>query len=121
MTIHAVLWAREDGRLLVVSMTFVSVLLIVLTAPLINTYAADRTQDLFVKRLADVSRFAVLAEDPLEGGEFSALAADLDRYAEVYGGAVVVTDANREVVAASKAHVDLDSPEVSAAVDDGPR
>lgn len=105
-------------RLLIVSMTLVSVLLIALTAPLVNAYAADRTQDLFLKRLVDVSRFAVLAEDALEAGRFAGLTADLERYAEVYGGAVVVTDANQKVVAASNTHVDLDSPEVSAAIDE---
>lgn len=104
-------------RLLVVTMTLVGVLLTALIGPLINAYAADRTQDLFVKRLVDVTRFAVLAEEPLEGGELGSLTDDLSRYADVYGGAVVVTDANHEVIAASDDHVDVTGPQVSAAVD----
>jgi signal transduction histidine kinase len=104
-------------RLLVVTMTLVGVLLTALIGPLINSYAEDRTQDLFVERLVDVTRFAVLAEEPLEGGELGALTDDLSRYTDVYGGAVVVTDANHEVIAASDDHVDVGGPRVSAAVD----
>lgn len=103
-------------RLLLVSVSLVSVLLIALTAPLVNAYAADRTQTLFVQRLTDVTRFAVLAEDVIEDGGAESLAADLERYAGVYGGAVLVTDANHDVVATSGGRIGLDHPEVSAAV-----
>jgi len=37
-------------RLLVVSIALVSILLTALMVPLVSTYAADRTQDLFVER-----------------------------------------------------------------------
>ena len=90
-------------RLLVVSMTLVGVVLLALMVPLLNAHAEDRTQDLFVGRLGDVTRFAVLAEDALEGGGFDGLTIDLQRYVEVYGGQVVVTNANREVVASAGA------------------
>ena len=103
-------------RLLAVTMTLVGVLLVALMAPLVTTYAADRTQDLFVGRLGDVTRFAVLAEDALEEGEVAGLATDLERYAEVYGGSVVVANANREVVASSGPGLDASGPAVSAAV-----
>lgn len=102
-------------RLLIVSMSLVSVLLVALMVPLVSAYAADRTQDLYVNRLTDVTRFAVLAEDSLEG-RFSGLRTDLERYAEVYGGTVIVTNANHEVVASSRTDVDLESPDVSAAI-----
>ena len=103
-------------RLLVVAMTLVAVLLVALMAPLLTTFAADRTQDLFVGRLGDVTRFAVLAEDALEDGDVAGLDTDLERYAEVYGGSVVVANANREVVASSGPGVDARSPEVAGAV-----
>lgn len=86
-------------RLLVVSLSLMAALLLALMAPLVTTYASDRTQDLFVSRMADVTRFAVLAEDTLENGDAAGLDADLERYVEVYGGGVVVTNANGEVVA----------------------
>lgn len=88
-------------RLLVLSVALVGVVLVALMGPLINTYAADRTQGLFVDRLADVTRFAVLAQDALENGDGKSLATDLRRYAEVYGGSVIVTTANRQVVVRS--------------------
>ncbi len=88
-------------RLLVISMTLVSAVLVALMAPLMMTFAGDRTQDLFVGRLSDVTRFAVLAEDALEGGGTDGLTADLERYVDVYGGSVIVVNANREVVASS--------------------
>lgn len=83
------------------SVTLVSVLLVALMAPLIVTFAGERTQDLFVSRLSDVSRFAVLAEDPLEGGGTEGLSEDLERYVDVYGGSVIVLNANREMVASA--------------------
>ncbi|HEU0040795.1 MAG TPA: HAMP domain-containing sensor histidine kinase, partial [Jiangellaceae bacterium] len=91
--------------------------LLALMLPLIHTYAGERTQDLFVKRLGEVTRFAVLAENSLEGDDFGSLTTDLERYADVYGGTVVVVNANRAVVAASGGDVDVDRPDVSTAID----
>ena len=81
-------------RLVAVAAALLGLLLVALMAPLVNAYAQDRTQDVFVRRLTDVNRFAVLAERALEDGRFNELETDLVRYAEVYGGTVVVTDAN---------------------------
>ena len=103
-------------RLIVLATTLVSALLVALMVPLIDAYAADRTQDLFVKRLGDVTRFAVLAEDTLEGGDAAGLLVDLDRYTEVYGGEIVVINANREVVASSPRSVDVEAEPVAAAI-----
>jgi signal transduction histidine kinase len=93
-------------RLLALAVSLVGVVLIALMAPLISTYAADRTQDLFVDRLADVTRFSVLAQDALELGDSESLATDLARYAEVYGGSVLVTQADRQVVVRSGPETD---------------
>ncbi|UUZ44196.1 hypothetical protein LP422_16885 [Janibacter limosus] len=82
--------------------------------PLLAAYAADRTQDQFVGRLGDVARFSVLAEDAIEGDDVVALESELRRYTEVYGGSVVVTDANREVV--TSAGADPAGPLTEAAV-----
>lgn len=86
-------------RLLVLAVTLVGVVVVALAVPLITTFAEDRTQDLFVNRLAHVTRFAVVAEDVLEVGDARSLDVDLERYVEVYGGSVMVLDANRDVVA----------------------
>ncbi|MEX1909179.1 hypothetical protein L6241_12885 [Janibacter sp. Y6] len=86
-------------RMLIVSLVLVGAMLVALMTPLVVTHAAERTQDLFAERLGDATRFAVVAEDALEEDTFTGLSADLQRYTEVYGGSVVVVNANREVVA----------------------
>jgi len=104
-------------RLLVVSLSLMGLLLVALMAPLITTYASGRTQALFVSRLGDVSRFAVLAEDALESGATAGLDADFERYVEVYGGSVLVTNANRQVVLRAGEDPVVDVPEAEAAID----
>ena len=96
-------------------MTLVGVVLVALTIPLITTYAEDRTQDQFVRRLAHLTRFAVLSQNTLEAGDATSLETDLQRYAEVYGGSVAVVNANHEVVAASG---DDPGPGLAQVVDD---
>ncbi|WP_191680689.1 sensor histidine kinase [Janibacter melonis] len=100
-------------RMLLVSLALVGAMLVALMTPLALTHAAERTQDLFAERLSDTTRFAVLAEDALEEDTFTGLSADLERYTQVYGGSVVVVNANREVVARSGDG--RDDPRVAAA------
>lgn len=104
-------------RLVVVAGVLLSILLIALMAPLVSAYAEDRTQDAFTERLTDVTRFAVLAQESLERGGFGPLTSDLERYADVYGGTVVVTDANRTVVASSRPDADMSDPAVADVLD----
>ncbi|KQY62712.1 sensor histidine kinase [Nocardioides sp. Root140] len=104
-------------RLVTVAAALLGMLLVALMVPLVNAYAEDRTQDVFVRRLTDVTRFAVLAERALEDGHFNELETDLERYADVYGGTVVVTDANSVVIAASTPGADARDPDVARAVE----
>lgn len=104
-------------RLLLVALSLMGLLLVALMAPLLTTYASDRTQALFVSRLGDVTRFAVLAEDALKEGDTTALDADLERYVEVYGGSVLVTDANRKVVVRAGEEPFVEVPDADTAVD----
>ncbi|WP_435200253.1 hypothetical protein [Janibacter sp. GS2] len=90
-------------RMLIISLPLVAVLLLALTVPLLAAYASDRTQEQFVGRLGDVSRFSVLAEHAIESDDPTTLASELERYTEVYGGSILVTDANGEVVASAGA------------------
>ena len=101
-------------RMLTIALPLLAMLLMALMVPLLAAYAADRTQDQFVGRLGDVARFSVLAEDAIEGDDVVALESELRRYTEVYGGSVVVTDANREVV--TSAGADPAGPLTEAAV-----
>lgn len=104
-------------RLLLVSLSLMGLLLVALTVPLVTTYASDRSQALFVSRLGDVTRFAVLAEDALESGVSAGLDSDFERYVEVYGGTLLVTNANREVVVRAGDDPVVDVPEAEAAID----
>jgi signal transduction histidine kinase len=104
-------------RLTTIAGVLLALLLVTLMAPLVNAYAEERTQDAFVTRLTDVTRFAVLAQDALEEDGGEVLEEDLVRYAEVYGGTVLVTNANRLVVASSRPGVGVSSGEVARAVD----
>lgn len=105
-------------RLLAVSTTLTALLLLALMVPLVTTYASDRTRDLFVSRLGDVTRFAVLAQGALENGGGEALSSDLERYVEVFGGSVLVTDAARHVVAKAGPDADSRRADVAAVIDD---
>ncbi|MEI7057169.1 HAMP domain-containing sensor histidine kinase [Nocardioides sp. CCNWLW239] len=104
-------------RLLLVSLSLVGLLLLALMVPLVATYASDRTQAMFVSRLGDVTRFAVVAEDALESGLAEELSVDLERYVDVYGGSVLVTDADRRVVAQAGAEATGDDPEVQETIE----
>ncbi|MFD7075608.1 ATP-binding protein [Nocardioides sp. NPDC059952] len=104
-------------RLLLVSLSLIGLLLLALMVPLIATYASDRTQAMFVSRLGDVTRFAVVAEDALESGLAEELSVDLERYVDVYGGSVLVTDADRQVVAQAGEETAGDDPEVQETID----
>lgn len=104
-------------RLLLVSLSLIGLLLLALMVPLIATYASDRTQAMFVSRLGDVTRFAVVAEDALETGLAEELNVDLERYVDVYGGSVLVANADRQVVAHAGADAVVDAPEVQETID----
>ncbi len=100
-------------RLLGVSTSLLGLLMLTLLVPLVTTYADERTQDLFVSRLGDVTRFAVLSQEALESGDADALATDLERYVEVFDGSVVVTNANQQVVASAGASADVRRDDVA--------
>jgi len=104
-------------RLVAVAGVLLSLLLIALMAPLVSAYAEDCTKDEFPARQGDVTRFAVLAQDALETDRFGRLITALRRYVEVYRGTVIVTDANRDVVAASERDVDVSEAHVTDALD----
>lgn len=104
-------------RLITVAGVLLSLLLVALMAPLAGAYAEDRTKDAFTERLTDVTRFAVLAQQSLETDRFGRLITDLERYVDVYGGTVIVTDANRDVVAASQPGVDVSEANVADVLD----
>ncbi|WP_116048088.1 sensor histidine kinase [Amycolatopsis palatopharyngis] len=79
-------------RLLIVLVAFALAAVAGFAAPLLASTAGQRTQELLIGRSADLDRFAELAQVAVESGDVSALAADAERYSELYREGVVVTD-----------------------------
>ncbi|MEU6179771.1 sensor histidine kinase [Streptomyces coeruleorubidus] len=85
-------------RVLTVVLAFAVLAVAGFAVPLLAATAAQRTQQLVAARTADLDRFAGLAEQAAESDDTGALTADVRRYTELYGEAVVVVDARRAPV-----------------------
>ncbi|MFI7401078.1 ATP-binding protein [Streptomyces sp. NPDC049541] len=85
-------------RVLTVVLAFAVLAVAGFALPLLGVTASQRTQQLVAARTADLDRFASLAEQAAEGGDSGALTAEVTRYTELYGEAVVVVDARRAPV-----------------------
>ncbi|MFC9503863.1 sensor histidine kinase [Streptomyces sp. NPDC057002] len=85
-------------RVLTVVLAFVVLAVAGFAVPLLAVTSAQRTQQLVAARTADLDRFAGLAEQAAESDDTGALTADVRRYTELYGEAVVVVDARRAPV-----------------------
>ena len=85
-------------RVLTVVLAFAVLAVAGFALPLLGVTASQRTQQLVAARTADLDRFASLAEQAAEGGDTGALTAEVTRYTELYGEAVVVVDARRAPV-----------------------
>ncbi len=85
-------------RVLTVVLAFAVLAVAGFAIPLLGVTAAQRTQQLVAARTADLDRFAGLAEQAAESGDADALTAEVTRYTELYGEAVVVVDARRAPV-----------------------
>ncbi|MEH3067434.1 MAG: hypothetical protein PGN15_05020 [Aeromicrobium erythreum] len=72
-------------RLLVLSVSLAVAVLVLLTVPLLRSYAESRAVDLHQQRLAAATRFASLADDGSTGVRLPDLEGDLARFDEVVG------------------------------------
>ncbi|MDN0200526.1 HAMP domain-containing sensor histidine kinase [Streptomyces sp. S.PNR 29] len=86
-------------RVLTVVLAFAVLAVAGFAVPLLEVTASQRTQRLVAARTADLDRFAGLAEQAAESGDTGALTAEVTRYTQLYGEAVVVVDARRAPVA----------------------
>ncbi|MFI9385547.1 ATP-binding protein [Kutzneria sp. NPDC052558] len=106
-------------RLLLVLIPLLLLLAGALGVPLANAVAERETQTTYLDRLADVSRFASLAQSALvesaaaPGGR-EALRDELNRYGQLYGIPVAVVAAGGDVVLASPQRPNLKDPAVEA-------
>lgn len=85
-------------RVLTVVLAFAVLAVAGFAVPLLGITASQRTQQLVAERTADLDRFAGLAQQAAVSGDSSALTAEVSRYTELYGEAVVVVDARRAPV-----------------------
>ncbi len=95
------------SRLLGIVLALVVLVLLGLGLPLGREFAAAEQQDLFLDRLTDTSRFASVAQQTVLDNQPTLLEPAMRRYEEVYGIAVVLIDRDRNVLASSRADVDL--------------
>ncbi|MGW4755083.1 ATP-binding protein [Streptomyces chartreusis] len=85
-------------RVLTVVLAFAVLAVAGFAVPLLGVTATQRTEQLVAARTGDLDRFAGLAEQAAESGDTGALTAEVRRYADLYGEAVVVVDARRAPV-----------------------
>lgn len=69
--------------------------------PLLMSTAAERTQQLLLSRTADLDRFAALADTANATADLGALTAEIRRYGDLYGEAVLVVDTRRQSLVAT--------------------
>ncbi|MGW4468700.1 sensor histidine kinase [Nonomuraea sp. NPDC004354] len=77
-------------RLVVTFTTLIVLMIAALAVPLGMAYASHRTNRLLLDRRADATRFAELADQAARENDRTALTAEVIRYADLYGAAVVV-------------------------------
>ncbi|MFJ8363565.1 ATP-binding protein [Streptomyces sp. NPDC093984] len=79
-------------RLLAVLMLLMGAAMLLLSLPLAGSYASGRTERLLLQRRSEAVRFADLADRVRTRADRTELSAEIRRYAELYGAAVVVVD-----------------------------
>jgi signal transduction histidine kinase len=90
------------ARLLVIVLVLVGLLAVGLGVPLAVTTSQARQSELFTQQLTDTIFYASLAERPITQDETSGLVAELERYDEVYGVAVMVFNRDGTMIASSR-------------------
>jgi signal transduction histidine kinase len=102
-------------RLLVLIVPLLVALVAALGVPLAFAVVQGETQQTYLDRLGDASRFASLAENALASNRLTALHDELQRYHDLYGIPVALVGTDRRVLASSGPPIDLSQP----ALDDG--
>ncbi|WP_316743721.1 HAMP domain-containing sensor histidine kinase [Streptomyces sp. MK7] len=103
-------------RVQAVLLVFGTLAVAAFAVPLLLFTASDRTQQLVLARSADLDRFASLMNQAAATGDTSGLKAEAHRYTQLYGEALVVTDARRGAVVQTGGMLAAD-PAVSRLVD----
>ncbi|TQS44847.1 sensor histidine kinase [Cryptosporangium phraense] len=104
------------ARLFALLLTLIALVVVSLLTPLAMNYAINAQRQVFIDRLQDTNRFALLLRDGAGSSELTGLRDEIDRYYDVYGIPTVVLDAHRQVLVSS-ATVDIDDSTVSDRID----
>ncbi|NUR92778.1 MAG: HAMP domain-containing histidine kinase [Nonomuraea sp.] len=99
-----------NSRLVVTFTTLIAFLITALAVPLGVSYASHRTNRLLLDRRADATRFAELADQAARDDDHTALMAEVNRYADLYGAAVRVRDRDNKIIITA-GHFDADERE----------
>ncbi len=97
-------------RLLVLIVPLLVALVAALGVPLAFAVVQGETQETYLDRLGDASRFASLAENALASNRLTALRGELERYDQLYGIAVALVGTDNRVIAGSGTPIDLSQP-----------
>ncbi|GIF70986.1 sensor histidine kinase [Asanoa siamensis] len=99
-------------RLVSTYLLLLCLVLLALEVPLGLVMSGRTTQALLADRLADATRFAALVAPAMRNGELKPVTAELDRYHDLYGIAVIVFDQNKQVVTRAGQREGLDTDAV---------
>ncbi|WP_283135074.1 HAMP domain-containing sensor histidine kinase [Rhizohabitans arisaemae] len=89
-------------RLLIIVFVLVAGIVAALGLPLATASAEQTSQEVFISRAADTARFADAAESALAMGRTVRLVAEMERYDALYDTAVLVVDADGQIIASSR-------------------
>jgi len=102
-------------RLLLVLLAFSLAAVAGFAGPLLESTAANRTQQFVLSRTTDVARLTALAQEAAAGGDPARLEGEVRAHTELFGDAVVIVDARRRDIAANGMRAD--EPRTAAALD----
>ncbi|MDQ2588154.1 two-component sensor histidine kinase [Saccharothrix yanglingensis] len=104
-------------RLLALIVPLLVALVAALGVPLAFAVVQRESQETYLDRLGDASRFASLAENALASGRLTALREELVRYDRLYGIRAGLIGTDGAVVAASREPFDLTDPTVTTGLE----
>ncbi|GAB2986546.1 sensor histidine kinase [Saccharothrix stipae] len=99
-------------RLLVLIVPLLVALVAALGVPLAFAVVQRESQETYLDRLGDASRFASLAENALASGRLTALREELVRYDQLYGISAALVGTDGAVLESSRRPFPLDDPHV---------
>ncbi|MCK2240236.1 MULTISPECIES: HAMP domain-containing sensor histidine kinase [unclassified Crossiella] len=101
------------SRLLVIVLSLVILVLLGLGVPLALNVAGIEQQQLFLDRVGDTSRFASLAQNPLLADKPDLIRPELQRYHQVHGISVLVTDRENHFLVSSDDSIKVGDPRIA--------